>query len=76
MKAIIDTNVIVDVLAKHEPFFVASAMVLDHAETKDRAIMESLFLNHESHEFHEFKKVIIVWSKAPHKKILFVREIR
>lgn len=32
MKAIIDTNVIVDVLAKREPFFADSSLVLDRAE--------------------------------------------
>ena len=32
MNALIDTNVIVDVLAKREPFFTDSALVLDRAE--------------------------------------------
>jgi len=35
VKAIIDTNVIVDVLAKREPFFADSALVLDRAERGD-----------------------------------------
>ena len=32
MNALIDTNVVVDVLMKREPFFVSSAAVLDRAE--------------------------------------------
>lgn len=32
MNALIDTNVIVDVLARREPFFADSSMVLDRAE--------------------------------------------
>jgi predicted nucleic acid-binding protein len=32
VNALIDTNVIVDVLSKREPFFTDSALVLDHAE--------------------------------------------
>lgn len=35
MNALIDTNVIVDVLTKREPFFADSSMVLDHAERGD-----------------------------------------
>lgn len=35
MNALIDTNVIVDVLAKREPFFMDSALVLDRAERGD-----------------------------------------
>jgi predicted nucleic acid-binding protein len=39
LKAIIDTNVIVDVLAKREPFFADSSLVLDHAERGDYIAM-------------------------------------
>ncbi len=35
MKALIDTNVIVDVLTRREPFFDDSSLVLDHAERGD-----------------------------------------
>jgi predicted nucleic acid-binding protein len=35
MNALIDTNVIVDVLAHREPFFKDSSLVLDHAERGD-----------------------------------------
>ena len=35
MNALIDTNVIVDVLARREPFFKNSSLVLDHAERGD-----------------------------------------
>lgn len=35
MNALIDTNVIVDVLTRREPFFTDSSLVLDHAERGD-----------------------------------------
>lgn len=35
MNALIDTNVIVDVLSRREPFFADSSLVLDHAERGD-----------------------------------------
>ena len=35
MNALIDTNVIVDVLTRREPFFADSSMVLDRAERGD-----------------------------------------
>jgi len=35
MNALIDTNVIVDVLSRREPFFRDSSLVLDHAERGD-----------------------------------------
>lgn len=35
MNALIDTNVIVDVLTRGDPFFVDSSLVLDHAERGD-----------------------------------------
>lgn len=35
MKALIDTNVIVDVLTRRDPFFADSSLVLDHAERGD-----------------------------------------
>jgi predicted nucleic acid-binding protein len=35
VNALIDTNVIVDVLTRREPFFADSALVLDHAERGD-----------------------------------------
>lgn len=35
MNALIDTNVIVDVLTRRDPFFADSSLVLDHAERGD-----------------------------------------
>ncbi len=35
MNALLDTNVVVDVLARREPFFADSCLILDHAERGD-----------------------------------------